>query len=38
MHVFVGQHEFVFSSAEMNVAFKKFYLKSPKDLGDVLRE
>lgn len=30
----VGSLEFVFSSPEINIAFKRFYLKSPKDLED----
>ncbi|MEK6960885.1 MAG: hypothetical protein AABX47_06955 [Nanoarchaeota archaeon] len=30
----VGGLEFVFSSPEINIAFKRYYLKSPKDMED----
>jgi len=32
--LFVGRCEFIFSSLEMNIAFKRFYLKSQKDIED----
>ncbi len=30
----IGDYGFIFSSLEMNIAFKRYYLKSPKDMED----
>lgn len=34
MKVKIGDYEFIFNSVEMNIAFKRYYLKSPKDMED----